>query len=318
MSWLRKRGKLGFSGVEILAVTGVIALLLTLGVMVHRSLRTAAQVTVAESNLKQISTGMELYFQKYNTYPPQGSDLVAELGPFVENPQAFNNPMVEESSPGETLNALYVAPTFDELDSPENYVTAMVSKNGKTVLMLKTGHRVERRDDLSFMPTDLNDALAAILNPTEGLPDNGGTTPPEQGIRGLINLNPRNNDDYEFWMQPVEGEWVTRDTLHASNGEYRCENLPVSVIVFCPKGNGNQNSLTVDGVPYPVRNGRLYYIVANMTVTLYNVSCNGNGSGGQNKSGNGKAMGRWWAEIVAPAGTVVDCGVYPGTSPDGM
>ena len=259
---------------------------------------------MAEANLKQISTGMELYFQQYGSYPPQGSDLVAELEPFVENPKAFENPMIDETSPGETLSALYVQPTLDELDSPDNYVTAMVASNGKTVLILKTGHKVVRRDDLRFIPGDLNDSLAAILNPTEGLPDGeDGKKEEDSAVRGLLNLNPRNNSDFDFVLQKSDGTAITRDDLQDSCGTLDYDGEAVW-IRFCPKGNGNQNSLTYCGEPFPVRNGTLYTITSpSMSVHLYNVSCNGNGDGGA-RNGNGKAMGRWWIEISAEKGQI--------------
>ena len=184
---------------------------------------------------------------------------------------------------------------------------------------------MERRDDLHFLPSELNDALAAVLNPTEGLPGTDEQKEEQRdGVLGLINLNPRNNDDFEFEMLLPYGAPITRDVLHASNGDFvygggeagTDGNTAVQIRV-CPKGNGNQNSVSVDGVPYPIRNGRVYIITADITsmsVHLYNVSCNGNGSGGNNNSGNGKAMGRWWIEINAPGGTIVECG---GTAADG-
>ncbi len=308
----RRRG--GFALVEVIAVVGVIAVLLAMGIMVHRSMRMAARVTVAEISLKQVSTGMELYFKEYHCYPPQGCDLVAELTPFVEDPRAFINPMLDEEQPGETLNALYVEPTVQELDSPDNYITAMVSANGKTALILKTGHKVERRDNLRFIPTDLNDALAAILDPPVGLVSEAqeeGDPPPaddeedDQSLSGLINLNPRNNSDFEFYLVTDTGDLITRDTLHESNGEFEYDGKAVW-IRFYPKGNGNQNSLKYLGEDYPVRNGGLYAIWSwDMDVHLYNVACNGNGSGGA-RNGNGKAMGRWWIEITARTAELFD------------
>jgi len=312
---LARRRSRGWTFVEILAVMGGIAILLSMGIMVHRSMRMSAKVTVAENSLKQIATGLELYFETYRCYPPQGSDLVTELAPFVEDPNAFANPMCEEDYPGETLNALYVQPTLDELDRPDHYVTAMVASNGKTAIILKTGHKIERHDNLRFIPEDLNDALAAILDPPFGYradseQEGTGETPEEDdnSLSGLINLNPRNNDDYEFVLW-TPGQCITRDDLHASNGTFSqtFENKLVWIWLF-PKGNGNQNSLTVGGSEYSVRNGTLYRIVVyaptepeeHAMVKLYNVSSNGNG--------NGKAMGRWWIEINAANAEIEEYG----------
>jgi len=60
---LARRRSRGWTFVEILAVMGGIAILLSMGIMVHRSMRMSAKVTVAENSLKQIATGLELYFR---------------------------------------------------------------------------------------------------------------------------------------------------------------------------------------------------------------------------------------------------------------
>jgi len=315
MRMLRTRRQGGYTMVETLCTIGTIALLLAMGFGLCRGMRAAARVSCAESRLRQISTGMELYFRKYNSYPPQGSDLTVELEPFIDDPEVFENPMVEENTPGETVNELYVQPNLDELDSPDHYVTAMINENGGTVVILKTGHDVERRDDLRYIPEDLTDALTAILDPPYGIsggdpdhtptptptpdptpePTEEPTQPPaDTSMSGLININPRNNKDYEFEIQTPAGI-ITRDDLHASNGKIDYEGA-ASWIRFFPKGNGNQNWLTWGGQPYAVRNGRQYIISGAMTVHLYN-----------DKHGNGKAMGRWWIEITASQAAIVEC-----------
>ena len=75
--------------VEIAAVTSVVALLLSMGVMVFRSVRSTSRAVQAENNLQQISTALELYFRKYSAYPPQGSNLAEELGPFIDDARVF-------------------------------------------------------------------------------------------------------------------------------------------------------------------------------------------------------------------------------------
>jgi len=171
MAWfLMDRKRRGMTMVEVMAVVGVIAILLAMGFMVLRSMRLAARVAVAETRLKQVAIGLELYFKQYSTYPPQGSDLVAELTPFVENPAVFNNPLLEEETPGETVNVLYRQPTVDEIDSPDNYVTAMMADNGRTLVVLKTGNKVVRRDDLRFSPGDPT-VIVDVLDPTPPPPE---------------------------------------------------------------------------------------------------------------------------------------------------
>ena len=46
---------------------------------------------------------------------------------------------MKERRSGDTINVLYDAPALDELDSPNRYITAMISDFGKTVVILRTG-----------------------------------------------------------------------------------------------------------------------------------------------------------------------------------
>ena len=180
MVWMRKRRSGGWSFVEVIAVASVIAILLAMGVVLHRSMRLAARVSLAESNLKQVSTAMELYFQKYGSYPPAGANLAEVLAPFVDNPAAFDNPLLEEETRGQTISALYHAPSFATLDSADKYVTAMIADNGKTIVVLRTGNRVTRRDDIYFNP-GAPDQVADILDPDHTDMD---STPPGDGGAG--------------------------------------------------------------------------------------------------------------------------------------
>lgn len=268
MMGLRKCTRGGFTAAETTVVVGAMAVLLSLGFMLHRGARELARVSVAQSKLKQISMGMELYFLKYHVYPPQGSDLTVELAPFVENADVFENPLIEEQTPGETINELYREPSLDEIDSPGHYVTAMVGDDGGAVVILETGHRIVCGDDI----------------------------PSQEGVQleGIVNLNPRNNDDFQFRLEKPDGSVITRDDLLASNGDLDYTG-PATRILFCPKGNGNQNGLSVDGEAYPLQNGTLYTITsANMTVHLYN-----------DRAGRqGRAMGKWWLDISAANATI--------------
>ena len=173
-----RRGGRGFSIVEMLAVMAVIAVLFSLGVTVYRGARQAARVATAENNLKQVSAAMELYFRKYGAYPPQGSDLVQELSPFVQNIGVFTNPLKEESKPGATLTTLYAQPDTTTVDTPGNYVTAFVSDDGHTAVILETCAQVESRRDLDYNPDSLTDAFTVL---TEG---HNAPLPPPPGDDG--------------------------------------------------------------------------------------------------------------------------------------
>ena len=180
MASVRKVKCKGYTIVEITAVTAVIVLLMAMGFMLYSSMRLAARVSVAENNLKQVATGMELYFREHHSYPPQGSDLAEELGPFVDDPAVFSNPLTDEETPGESISEHYREPDLDEIDSPGNYVTAMPSDNGTTIVVLETGSKVVRRDDIVFDPEGPPEDLLAQLDPDEEEPPgDGGDAPPD-------------------------------------------------------------------------------------------------------------------------------------------
>ncbi len=120
------------------------------------------------------------------------------------------------------------------------------------------------------------------------------TSPSNTGLSsiiGKINLNPKNNSDFEFRMVTPSGE-ITRDTLHEADNSYTYDGS-ATYIWLRPKGNGNQNSLIVDDEPYNLHNGDYYEISGDdLQVHLYNSNSNGN------------AMGKWYIEISLSEGTV--------------
>ena len=185
MWWNSRRQGRGFAAIEILAVTAVMVLLLAMGFMLYRGMRLAARVSVAEGNLKSVSTAMELYFREHNRFPPQGSDLTVELAPFIGDPKVFHNPLLEEAAVGQTINQLYHEPSLARLDGFDNYITAMIADNGRTMVVLRSGHLVVRRDDIAFDPA-FPDQVANILDPDypefdSVPPDEGGFDVDEDG-----------------------------------------------------------------------------------------------------------------------------------------
>ncbi len=107
-------------------------------------------------------------------------------------------------------------------------------------------------------------------------------------LNGKININPGNSQD-EFYFDMPDGTRVTRDTLADSDGEYTYTGNAILVHVK-PKGNHNENALTLDGEDFPLYNGKTYDIYSSsMVIHVYN---------DQPGNGNG-AMGKWWVEITA-------------------
>ncbi|HUT36230.1 MAG TPA: type II secretion system protein [Planctomycetota bacterium] len=233
--------------VEILAVTAVLAILMGLGYSVYRGSRLAARVALAQNNLKQIGTALDLYFHKYGCYPPYGSYLSDVLLPFVGDTEVFGNPLMPEEFPGQTVNSLYFPPTLDEADGGKYYITAFVSDDGQTAVVLNTGLSIEKPDGLSFNPTNAGDIIHAITGETV--------------ISGIVNVDPRNNPDSELTLCLPGGRIITRTTLHSSRGELGF-NGAVEWVRFGPKGTGQQNGIEVNGAFMPLYNSTSYTISA--------------------------------------------------------
>ncbi|MCK5849358.1 MAG: prepilin-type N-terminal cleavage/methylation domain-containing protein [Kiritimatiellae bacterium] len=110
-------------------------------------------------------------------------------------------------------------------------------------------------------------------------------------VGGQININPNNRPDHEFIVTLSTGT-ITRDDLHQ---DYPGYSGPALLAHLKPKGNGNQNSMTVDGQPYSVNNSTSYDIASEtMTVNIYN----------DNVNPTGKAIGKWWIAITTDNATI--------------
>ena len=132
----------------------------------------------------------------------------------------------------------------------------------------------------------------------------GEDVPVSDSLGGSININPGNNPNFEFTLRLPDGFEITRDDLHDDvplthgNGfsaDYLEYAGPATLVMVKPKGNGNQNGLTLDGEPYRLLNKNRYTITStSMTVHLYN----------DKRNRRGRAMGKWWIDIAADDATI--------------
>ena len=81
--------------------------------------------------------------------------------------------------------------------------------------------------------------------------DAGGEEP---ALSGRVNINPSNNSAFRFRLKKPDDSLITRTDLLESNRQLEYVG-PARWILFRPKGNGNQNSLTLNGEVYPLQNG---------------------------------------------------------------
>lgn len=93
-------------------------------------------------------------------------------------------------------------------------------------------------------------------------------------VGGQLNINPNSSPLNEFILTTPTGT-ITKDDLHQDYPGYAG---PALLVHVKPKGSGNQNTLLVDGGPYPVENANTHDIsAATMTVNLYNDNINPQG-----------------------------------------
>lgn len=116
---------------------------------------------------------------------------------------------------------------------------------------------------------------------------------PPQDIAGVININPNNSPDNEFQVviDAAAGTGFSRDQLHNNtvvNGGGTYYTGPATEVRVKPKGNGSQNSLTLNGEALAMQNSNTYTFTGQMQIRVYN----------DHIHSNGKAMGKWWIEIT--------------------
>lgn len=124
---------------------------------------------------------------------------------------------------------------------------------------------------------------------------------------GMANLNPNNSANYEFTMTTPTGTY-TRDHLH-KNTETDEHGVfyegTAGYVRFSPKGNGNQNSLILNGEPFLLSNGSVYEFEGDLLVRVFNDHIK-----------NTKSMGHWWIGMDAVTCTVKQDGVVILSPPE--
>jgi hypothetical protein len=105
---------------------------------------------------------------------------------------------------------------------------------------------------------------------------------------GTANINPNNSSHSSFKLLTDGGTVLRREDL--KNAEVADDGTlyegGAQEMRMQPKGNGNQNSMYVDGYTYELSNGTTYHFDWGFDVRLYN-----------DRVKNGKAMGHWWVEV---------------------
>lgn len=120
-------------------------------------------------------------------------------------------------------------------------------------------------------------------------------------IGGKLNLNPSNSPNNEFVMKTTDGTVITRDDLHrttAVDSQGTFWQGTATYLKVRPKGNGNQNTLTVNDVAYQMANSTVYEITGEeIQVRVYNDHIK-----------NSKAMGHWWIDTESGCAQILEAG----------
>jgi type II secretory pathway pseudopilin PulG len=192
--------------------------------------------------------------------------------------------------------------------SDEGGIVVIASENGPTSVR---GGEAEitfsdEQDQVSVENTSAEVVVDGKLLPGE---ETESVSTGHQNLFGRININPNNSDDFDFILEKLDGTQITREDLWASNASLQFAGRATMIRVK-PKGNGNQNTMSYNGEPYPLKNGRVYVITAAwMACQLYNDK----DTGYKTKGPNGKAMGRWYIDnLIAFGAQIVEVG--PGNS----
>jgi type II secretory pathway pseudopilin PulG len=254
------RGR-GFVPLEMLAVICIIAVLLGLGVVVVSSARQQAHLAQAEGQLKQVSLALDLYYKHYGYYPPPGSDLSRELGPFVQNPKVFISPL---TGGGKDLSAMYESLTLEELDEAENYVAAFFDDDGETAVILKTLGKIVRKTDLRFNPDIPLSAKFAIVTAV-GL-GNGDET-------AVASENLDTGEDTLEYIAKYTLDCATQDKTAVSIDKYAVEEIDGAIVddgagpLGLPDGIAGE-----DGIVFEAEDGDQLGGVAGTDTFVLNIS----------------------------------------------
>lgn len=115
-------------------------------------------------------------------------------------------------------------------------------------------------------------------------------------ISGWINLHPNGqpgNGGNDFALRLPDGSMIDHYDLNQDAEDYVG---PASWVHFRAGGSGQQVSLLVDGVPYPLQHKYSYDIFAgSMHVNLYN----------NNRNPQGKAVGKWHLAIATSCASLI-------------
>jgi prepilin-type processing-associated H-X9-DG protein len=97
----------------------------------------AAQREEVVSNARQIGTALMMYVQDYDeTFPPAGSGVADQLGPYVRNREVFNSP--GQDSPGFVY--VYNSNTVANIKEPASTVVGYLPGPGGRATLYADGH----------------------------------------------------------------------------------------------------------------------------------------------------------------------------------
>ena len=94
-----KKNKKGFTLIELLVVIAIIGLLATLSVIALNTARVKARDARRVSDIKQIQTALEMYFDASSTYPVAASGNLVPTSTYISSVPTNPTPRTDGSCP---------------------------------------------------------------------------------------------------------------------------------------------------------------------------------------------------------------------------
>ncbi len=132
----------GFTLLELLVVISLILIISSMLIVGMRAVKQAARGAQCMSNLRNVTLGLEMFFQEHDRYP--GGILASSLGSYLKNEKVFLCP-----SAGLSYEPFYVMPVKGT--EPEGYVVSCPRHGRQAVVhTLRGAGRLVNRAAVSF------------------------------------------------------------------------------------------------------------------------------------------------------------------------
>lgn len=107
MIFWKKRGRGGFTLIEIITVVTIIAILLSAGIFSYRKLVEKTRLATCQTNLRAINLALYMYREDFGQFPDANANLAEALRPYKISPSLFHCPL-DPHPQGDSYQAFYI------------------------------------------------------------------------------------------------------------------------------------------------------------------------------------------------------------------